>query len=135
MNGCMTCEVWAGRIITIMLNKWNRRNAKDDILEKSLVLDPKGIEITAQNDYKSIAMNSTECDDISLNGYKNEEVNSATGGYIAAIPSELVRTSTINVGKYTAESTLSIKHHTTNVPEKFVELTTNSVFSKNEQES
>ena len=109
-------------------------NNHDETVSYILALDPNRFTLTAQDGYQSTAMFSLNTDDINM-GYKIEEVKDATGGFIAAIPSELVRTSTVNVGTYTAESTITIKHNTANLPGKFIELTADSVFSKDEQES
>ena len=63
----------------------------DETVSYILALDPNYFEIKTQNGYKSTAMFSSNTDDINM-GYKTDEIINSTGGFIASIPSELVRT-------------------------------------------
>ena len=97
--------------------------------------DPNRFTVSAQNGVKSTAMLSGSFDGINTNGYTIQGDFSAKAGFIQAIPSEMVHSSTVSsAGTYTAESTITIKHGTTNLPGKYVEITPDTVFSKNDDE-
>ena len=109
---------------------------KEETVSYILALDPNYFKIAAQDGYKSTAMFGSNTDGINTNGYEIAKVINSTGGFIAAVPSEMVHSSTVPyAGTYTAESTITIKHYTAGLPGKFIELTANSIFSKNPQSS
>ena len=110
-------------------------NNHDEAVSYIIAFDPNYFEITAQDGYKSTGMFSEEFNDININGYEVSRIINSTGGIIVAMPSELVGVSTISPGTYTAESTITIKHNTANLPGKFIELTANSIFTKSAQSS
>ena len=111
-------------------------NDSEESNEYIAVFNPKGVSLSANNNQQSTAMVSTKFDSIALYGEKIEGDYETEAGIIQAIPSDLVGQSSVSAGTYTAQSTITIKHNDgIELPEKFIELTPDTIFSKNEDES
>ena len=94
------------------------------------VADPDRFDVSVENGLRSTAMfSSSSIDGINTHGQVIQGTFSAEAGIIQAIPSEMVKTTTVMAATYTAKSSITIKRDSAGLPDKYIELTPDTIYT------